>query len=58
MRTRNILLCALPVCAAWFGAARLVAQEEGIHWLTSYREAIHEARRTGKPIFLEFRCEP
>jgi hypothetical protein len=36
-----------------------VAQEdaEGIHWLTSYREAREEAKKTGKPIFLEFRCE-
>ncbi len=30
---------------------------EGIHWLTSYREAREEAKKTGKPIFLEFRCE-
>lgn len=30
---------------------------EGIHWLTSFREAKEEAKKTGKPIFLEFRCE-
>jgi hypothetical protein len=27
-------------------------------WLTSYPAALAEARRTGKPIFLVFRCEP
>ena len=31
--------------------------EEGIRWLSSYKEALQEARETGKPIFLEFRCE-
>ncbi len=27
-------------------------------WLNDYAEARAEARRTGKPIFLVFRCEP
>lgn len=27
-------------------------------WHTSYDDARAEARRTGKPIFLVFRCEP
>jgi hypothetical protein len=36
----------------------LLAQDDGIHWLDNYGEAIREARRTQKPIFLEFRCEP
>lgn len=36
----------------------LYAQEEGIQWLDSYPKALAEAKRTGKPIFLEFRCEP
>jgi hypothetical protein len=27
-------------------------------WLTDYDAAKAEARRTGKPIFLVFRCEP
>lgn len=31
--------------------------EEGIDWLGSYEEAVAEAKKTGKPIFLEFRCE-
>lgn len=34
------------------------AQERYVTWLTSYDAAIEEARKTGKPIFLEFRCAP
>lgn len=36
----------------------LLAQDDEIRWLDNYREAIQEAKRTQKPIFLEFRCEP
>ena len=31
---------------------------EAVTWIESYDEALAEARRTGKPIFLEFRCAP
>ncbi len=31
---------------------------EAVTWIESYDEAIEEARRTGKPIFLEYRCAP
>ena len=27
-------------------------------WLTNYAAALKEAKRTGKPILLVFRCEP
>ena len=29
-----------------------------VEWLDDYDAALAEARRTGKPIFLEFRCAP
>ena len=32
--------------------------KEAVTWIESYDEALAEARRTGKPIFLEFRCAP
>jgi hypothetical protein len=49
---RLFLALALVVCTgACFG------QEEGINWLDNYQKAIEEAKRTQKPIFLEFRCE-
>ncbi|MCZ2149568.1 MAG: thioredoxin family protein [Bryobacterales bacterium] len=37
--------------------ALLSAQDEGIPWLDNYKAALQEAKRTRKPIFLEFRCE-
>ena len=36
----------------------LFAQEETLDWLDNYKQAIQEAKRTQKPIFLEYRCEP
>lgn len=48
---------ALPALAAL--ALCLAAQDaEGIHWHSNYQEALKEAKATGKPIFLEYRCEP
>jgi hypothetical protein len=41
----------------WTAAGPLRADDEGIQWLGSYQEALQEAKRTKKPIFLEFRCE-
>jgi uncharacterized protein YyaL (SSP411 family) len=35
----------------------LPAQDEGIPWLDNYKAALQEAKRSQKPIFLEFRCE-
>ncbi len=29
-----------------------------IEWLDNYQAAIQQAKATGKPIFLEYRCEP
>jgi hypothetical protein len=40
-----------------FCAAPMFAQEETNDWLDDYNKAIQEAKRTHKPIFLEFRCE-
>jgi hypothetical protein len=39
-------------------AGRLLGEDNEINWLESYAEARQEAARTGRPIFLEFRCEP
>lgn len=33
------------------------AQEDTVEWLDNYPKALAEAKRTNKPIFLEFRCE-
>ena len=34
------------------------AEDGLIGWFENYDEAIAEAKKTGKPIFLEFRCSP
>ena len=46
------------ICLFLAVANPLLAQDNEIRWLDNYREAIQEAKRTQKPIFLEFRCEP
>jgi hypothetical protein len=33
-------------------------EDETLDWLSSYKEALEQAKRTGQPIFLEYRCEP
>ena len=32
-------------------------QEDGIYWYGDYAQALKQARQTGKPLFIEFRCE-
>jgi len=54
-------MCTLAAAIAGLVAFCVVptrAQEEDtIEWLGDYQQAIQEAKRTHKPIFLEFRCE-
>ena len=57
MRKRD-LLHALVGCFLAVVAFPCLAQDDEIRWLDNYHEAIQEAQRTQKPIFLEFRCEP
>lgn len=47
----------LRIAAAAALMALSVAAQDSIRWFGNYEEAREEARRTGKPIFLEFRCE-
>ena len=53
MHTLRLAFFALVACLA----SALPAQGDDISWHDNYDEAIREAKRTGKPIFLEFRCE-
>jgi hypothetical protein len=48
----------LAAFVAAFVSAPLYAQDDTVDWLNDYKEAIQEAKKTGKPIFLEYRCEP
>ncbi len=53
MHTLRLALFALVASLA----SSLSAQGDDISWYDKYDDAIREAKRTGKPIFLEFRCE-
>ncbi len=53
MRLRSLI--AIAACTLLAGS--LAAQDEGIDWLSNYEAARELAKKTGKPIFLEFRCE-
>ncbi len=54
MRTLRLLLLAIVA----FGLFPAYAQdEETVDWFDNYDKALAEAKRTNKPIFLEFRCE-
>lgn len=32
-------------------------QQKEIYWYGDYNKALSEAKQTGKPLFIEFRCE-
>ena len=55
MRIRELALLALLLPSASFAQE---SEEDDITWFDNYDEAIAEAKKTGKPIFLEFRCSP
>jgi hypothetical protein len=46
-----LALFALVTCLV------LRAQDNEINWLGSYDDAIQQAKKTQKPILVEFRCE-
>ncbi len=56
LQVRHILF-SLAACVAFCSAIPLLAQSDEIAWFSDYDQAVQEAKRTGKPIFLEFRCE-
>jgi len=57
MRAAVPILRTSLTIAALVALAPLFAQDETVDWLDNYKQAIREAKRTQKPIFLEFRCE-
>lgn len=48
------------LCLTLLGLAihSVSAHAAGLQWHTNYTDALAEAERTGKPLFLEFRCVP
>ena len=58
MLARCCFITALMPWALSAAAPPAAAQSDEIPWFDNYAEALKEAKRTRKPIFLEFRCEP
>jgi len=60
MLFRKLLLVPLLLgVAAAVSSNPAQAQEvDAVEWLDNYQEALLAAKATGKPIFLEYRCEP
>lgn len=56
MRTSSLPI--LMACAAALFMAQVQADDDGLTWFDNYSQALQEAKRTGKPLFLEYRCEP
>lgn len=57
--SRRLAACFTAVYLALIGAGLgALAAEPEIYWINNYRAAIAEAKATGKPLFLEFRCVP
>jgi len=59
---RSVVKSGLPMKFLPFALLALTlpvfAQDDELNWIDNYRDALKQARETGKPIFLEFRCEP
>jgi uncharacterized protein YyaL (SSP411 family) len=55
---RNALPLALFLLAGSAAPLTLAQEVDAVEWLDNYDEAIKVAKATGKPIFLEYRCEP
>ncbi|MDF1826402.1 MAG: Trx7/PDZ domain-containing (seleno)protein [Verrucomicrobiales bacterium] len=57
-RTLVLGFFLLPVSLSSVAGQDQLPEGEMIHWHSYYPDALEEARQTGKPIFLEFRCAP
>lgn len=58
MQKRDCVLYVILACVVGSVVGPSLAQDDEIYWRDNYGEAIREAKRSQKPIFLEFRCEP
>jgi len=59
MRRPGLVRLALFASAIGFVPRSQEARElDEIEWLDDYHVALEQAKKTQKPIFLEFRCEP
>ena len=52
------MVCAAVVSACWGVSSAWAGGDGSIRFHENYAEALREAKESGKPIFLEFRCAP
>ena len=57
-KTTPMRTIILTLIAASTTAVALAQPVDGVDWLDNYQQALDQAKATGKPIFLEYRCEP
>ena len=57
MQQRKLALAILLTCVLGSAAGVLRAEDDKLFWYSDYKEGLAEAKKTGKPIFLEYRCE-
>jgi len=57
MQKRKLALSILLAWVLWCDAGVLRAEDDKLFWYSNYKEGLEEAKKTGKPIFLEYRCE-
>ena len=55
---RALTLCTLLLGTGTVNGAPPKPEPAKFGWFTDYASAKAESKRTGKPIFLVFRCEP
>jgi hypothetical protein len=58
MRRTKLALLGTVGLFAWTALRPSAAQDDSVYWFEKYPDALREAKRTGKPMFVEFRCEP
>lgn len=58
MRKFRALAILLIVTGAFLSVASAADDDPAVEWLGDYKQALAEAKRTNKPVFLEYRCEP
>ena len=56
-RKRRLAHYAVLACAMGSIMCSIPAADEGVPWLSNYREALRLAKESRKPLFVEFRCE-
>jgi hypothetical protein len=52
------LILSLLAAGMFALPAQTAESGDDINWIGDYQQALKLARESGKPIFLEYRCEP